>query len=131
MHWTVFCTSAWTARPPALSLFATSQYAKIIRVRILSKRRIREASEEHAEWAASLSTWYGIVKTAHWDRFQDVRQTLSNADSVGSCVVFNISHNKCRLIAYINYKTHKVFILTILTHAEYSKNRWKHDCHCD
>jgi mRNA interferase HigB len=46
-------------------------------------------------------------------------------------VVFDISNNKCRLVAYINYRSHKVFILHILSHAEYGKEGWKNDCECD
>ena len=42
--------------------------------------------------------------------------------------MFDISHNKCRLISYINYRPQKVFILHILTHTEYGKGGWKNDC---
>ena len=83
----------------------------------------------HPEWAASLSAWYKIVENVatDWKHFGDVKSTWKNSDNVGICV----SHNKCRLIAYINYKSHKVFILHILSHAEYGKEAWKNDCECD
>ena len=42
--------------------------------------------------------------------------------------MFDISHNKCRLISYINYKSQKTFILHILTHTDYVKGGWKNDC---
>jgi mRNA interferase HigB len=97
-------------------------------VRIISRKRIREASTKHSEWEASLVAWYRITKSAAWRNFPDVKQGWRNVDSVGTCVVFDISHNKCRLIAYINYKTQKVFIFHILTHTEYGKGGWKNDC---
>jgi mRNA interferase HigB len=100
-------------------------------VRIISRRTIREACEQHAEWEASLTGWYRIVKAAKWDNFLDVRQTLNTADSVGNCVVFNVSHNPCRLVSYINYKAGIVYILHILSHVEYGKDGWKNDCDCD
>jgi len=100
-------------------------------VRIISRRRIGEACKQHAEWDASLTGWYRIVKAARWDNFSDVRQSLNNADSVGTCVVFNISHNRCRLVSYINYKAKIVYILHILSHVEYDKDGWKDDCDCD
>jgi mRNA-degrading endonuclease HigB of HigAB toxin-antitoxin module len=28
----------------------------------------------------------------------------------------------------VSYKTHKVFIRSVLTHAEYDKDKWKSDC---
>src|ERR1700734_4445979 len=100
-------------------------------MRILSRKKIRDATIDHGEWAASLNAWYRITRGADWSSFQDLRQTFGNADRIGSCVVFNISHNKCRLISYINFRSRKVFILWILSHPEYSKGGWKRDCHCD
>ena len=97
-------------------------------VRILSRKRIREASAKHPEWEASLAAWHRITKGADWKNFPDVKRSWRNVDGVGSCVVFDISNNKCRLISYINYRSQKVFILHILTHTEYSKDWWKNDC---
>ena len=111
---------------PALTL--NSQYAKICRVRIISRKKIREASAKHPQWAASLSSWYKIVKAAKWKHFPDVKQSWRNADKVGTCVVFDVSHNKCRLIAYIRCDYKKLFILHILSHAEYDQEGWKDDC---
>ena len=87
----------------------------------------------HPERAASLSAWYKTVKNAatDWKHFRDVKSTWKNSDNVGICVGFDISRNECRLIAYINHKSHKVFILHILSHAEYGKEAWKNDCECD
>jgi len=79
----------------------------------------------------SLESWYTITKSANWHNFPEVQQTFNSADSVGTCVIFDISHNKCRLITYIKYKSRKVFILLILSHADYSRGRWKNDCDCD
>jgi mRNA interferase HigB len=97
-------------------------------VRILSKPRILEASRSHPDWSASLNSWFKITKGADWTNFADVRATFGSADLVGSCVVFNIANNRCRLIAWINFKTRKVFIRSILTHKEYDKGLWKNDC---
>ena len=100
-------------------------------VRVISRKKIREASERHPEWEASLSVWYRLAKKAKWKHFPDVRQTWSNSDKVGTCIVFDISGNRCRLIAYINCGTQKVYILHILSHVEYGRDRWKNDCDCD
>jgi len=100
-------------------------------VRIISRKKIREASEEHPEWEASLSTWYKVAKNAEWAHFADVKQSWKNSDNVGACVVFDISHNKCRLVAWINYRGKKVFVRHVLSHAEYDKEKWKDDCDCD
>jgi len=40
-------------------------------------------------------------------------------------VVFNIAGNQYRLITAIHYNVGKVFVLMLLAHAEYGKDRWK------
>ena len=42
-----------------------------------------------------------------------------------SRTVFNIHGNDYRLIARVNYSTKRVFVLHILTHAQYDKGDWK------
>jgi mRNA interferase HigB len=54
-----------------------------------------------------------------------VRSVFAHADIVGRRTVFNIHGNDYRLIARVNYKTKRVFILYILTHVDYSKGGWK------
>jgi mRNA interferase HigB len=102
-------------------------------VRVISRRKIREASSTHPGWGASLRAWYKIVdnNSTDWAHFGDVKSTWKNSDIAGICVVFDISNNRCRLIAYINYRSHEVFILHILSHSEDGKERWKNDCECD
>jgi mRNA interferase HigB len=113
-----------------MALTSTSQYAKILPVRIISRKKIREASAIHPQWGASLASWYKIVKAAKWKHFPDVKQSWSNVDKVGTCVVFDICNNKCRLIAYVRYDYEKLFILHVLSHTEYDNEGWKNDCDC-
>ena len=69
--------------------------------------------------------WYRITKKATWGSLVDVRRDFAHADIVGRRTVFNIHGNDYRLIARVNYETRRVFILYILTHAEYSKGDWR------
>lgn len=48
--------------------------------------------------------------------------TVSSARTV---TVFNIAGNDYRLISAIHYDTGIVYALQVLTHGEYSKDRWK------
>lgn len=93
-------------------------------MRIVSRKAIREAARSHSEWGASLNTWYKITKNADWRSFADVRNSWRNSDMVGRFVVFDISHNRCRLIATIKYKWRLVYIRRILSHAEYDEREW-------
>jgi len=94
-------------------------------MRIVSRKAIREAVARHSEWAASLNAWYKITRNADWRNFADVRGSWKNSDLVGRFVVFDISHNRCRLIATIKYKWRMVYIRNILGHAEYDKKEWQ------
>jgi len=44
---------------------------------------------------------------------------------VGRFVVFDISHNRCRLIATIKYKWRMIYIRHILSDAEYDQQEWQ------
>jgi mRNA interferase HigB len=94
-------------------------------MRVISKRRIEEFVGKHPRAKPGLEHWYGVVKQATWKSLAEVKQVYPHADLVGRRTVFNIAGNLFRLIARINYRIQAVYILAILTHAEYSKGRWK------
>ena len=94
-------------------------------MRIVSRKAIREAIAKHGEWGASLNAWFKIAGSADWGNFAEVRNSWRNSDRVGRFVVFDISHNRCRLIATINYKWRMVYIRRILSHSEYDKKDWQ------
>jgi len=41
--------------------------------------------------------------------------------------VFHVCGNKYRLITAIHYNRQRVYVLRLLTHADYSKDFWKDD----
>jgi mRNA interferase HigB len=94
-------------------------------MRIVSRKALRDATARHSEWGASLNAWYKITENANWDNFAEVRASWRNSDVVGPFVIFDISHNKCRLIATIKYKWKMVYIRHILSHADYDQKDWQ------
>ncbi len=94
-------------------------------MRTVSRKAIREATAKHSEWGASLSAWYKITPNADWKSSAEVRNSWKNSDVVGRFVVFDISHNRCRLIATIKYKWRMVYIRRIVGHAEYDQKEWQ------
>ena len=92
---------------------------------VISRKKLLEASERRAELGAPLDIWYRIAKKAAWRNLMEVRRELPTADAVGEFTVFNIKGNAYRLITEINYRTGRVFLRYVLTHAEYSKGGWK------
>jgi mRNA interferase HigB len=98
---------------------------------IISRKKLVEAAQKHGDLAGALDAWYKVSKQASWGSIVEVRRTFSTADAVGDCTVFNIKGKSYRLITWINYKSQKVFIRHVLTHAEYNEEGWKNDCGCD
>ncbi len=94
-------------------------------MQIVRRKAIRVASLGHGEWRACLNAWYKIARNADWKNFIDVRNSWKNSDVVGPFVVFDISHNRCRLIATIKYKWKMIYIRHILSHAEYDEKEWQ------
>jgi mRNA interferase HigB len=66
-----------------------------------------------------------ITKRSRWASIVDERRTYPHADAVGEFTIFNVGGNKYRLATYINYRTGKVFIRHVMTHALYSREDWK------
>jgi len=94
-------------------------------VRIISRKAIIQATAKHSEWGASLNAWYKITRNADWTNFADVRNSWKHSDIVGRFVVFDISHNRCRLITTIKFRWRMVYIRFILDHTEYDEKELK------
>lgn len=99
-------------------------------MRVISRARLVEFWQGHANARAPLTNWYNHVskKTTTWTSFADVRRNYSSADKVGDCYVFDIGGNNFRLIAKIIREC--VYVLKIMTHAEYDGQAWIVECKC-
>jgi len=101
-------------------------------VRIVREKALEDAARRYPKSAAYLATWVKIVRNASWRNIADVRASYPSADMVrvrsGKPVyVFNVCGNAYRLVVALHFNTQMAFTLRFLTHAEYSKDRWKDD----
>lgn len=92
---------------------------------VITRKKLLDAAKRHGDLAEPLDAWYRIAKKAQWRSLVDVRCVCPTADPVEEFTVFNIKGNAYRLITEINYRTGRVFLRHVLTHAEYSKGAWK------
>lgn len=92
---------------------------------VISRKRLREFATTHPDAENALDTWWRVAKGARWTKLIDVQQVYPAAEAVGRFTVFNIRGNHYRLIASIHYPRETIFVRAVLTHAEYSKDRWK------
>jgi mRNA interferase HigB len=97
---------------------------------IITKRKLKEFWLLHPDAEAPLRVWSKLTGKAKWRNLSEVRATFPTADPYCECTIFNIAGNKYRLISHINYRRQKIYILHVLTHKEYDKEKWKDDCRC-
>ena len=90
-------------------------------MRIIALKRLKEhwLLPHRGDSEQPLKAWYAVAKEARWNHFADVKDQFRSASAVGERVVFNIAGNKYRLVAYINYEFHIVYVRFIGTHKEY------------
>ncbi len=94
-------------------------------MRIVSRKALREFARDHKDAETPLDDWYRISKRLRWTSIVDVRKTYPPADAVGEFTILNIGGNKYRLATSINYRTGRVYIRRVMTHAEYSREDWR------
>jgi mRNA interferase HigB len=94
-------------------------------MRIIKRGAMERFWRIHPDSKPSLESWYSVVRAATWTTPAEMKAIYRNADLVGRRTVFNIAGNKYRLIARVNYRSQRVFVLFLLTHAEYERGLWK------
>ncbi|MDX2214763.1 MAG: type II toxin-antitoxin system HigB family toxin [Oculatellaceae cyanobacterium bins.114] len=94
---------------------------------IISYKRLREFSEQHADCREALDNWFKVTSKADWSNLVEVQATFPQAEAVGNFTVFNVKGNHYRLIVSIDYERQLIYIKYVLTHAEYDKEKWKND----
>lgn len=71
---------------------------------------------------AAMMEWYTTAADASWSDFAELRRTFNSADYVvDGKVVFDVGGNKYRLVGLIGFRTKRIFVLFVGTHAEYDR----------
>lgn len=97
---------------------------------VITRKRLKEFWETHANAEEGLRRWHKIVAKAAWRNWADVKATFAHADLVKAAngttlVVFNIGGNAYRIAARVLLEYGRVYIKRVMTHAEYTRGRWK------
>ena len=98
---------------------------------VVTRKHLLEACNRYPDAAKELGAWLEIVRQARWRNFFHVRRSFKDADAVDQYVVFNIRHNRYRLITIIHYSREKdsriteghVYIRSLLTHQAYNDRK--------
>lgn len=91
-------------------------------MRIITKGTLREFWEQYPDAEQELKYWYDKVKNANYESPNDIIRDHPKSDTVGNNrIIFNICHNKYRLIVTFRYRLQTAYIRFIGTHKEYDK----------
>jgi len=98
--------------------------------RIVTPKRLQDYAADYPAAEPSLDHWEKTVMAASWQTPADVKQSFNDVDpakvkSGKTVYVFNIQRNEHRLIAAIHFNSGMVYVLRLMTHKEYDRNRWK------
>jgi mRNA interferase HigB len=81
--------------------------------------------QEKPESAEEAIAWYRVARAADWKNLADVRQSFPSADLVGNVLIFNLRHNRYRLIVRAAFRIKTLFVKAMLTHRQYDRGEWK------
>jgi mRNA interferase HigB len=105
-------------------LFTCSQIGNIVSlyVRVIKLKTLLTFWNSKKDSEQPLKSWYQEAKHATWDNPNEVKIRYPMASILKyNRVVFNIAHNKYRLVVRINYDYKIIYIRFIGTHSEYDK----------
>lgn len=98
-------------------------------MKVLGKLKLQQFWQKHNQAQKPLMRWLFIAENAHWNSINDVRKTFNSVDPLKhenkNYLIFNISGNKYRLIAIVEYAGQIVLVKSVMTHETYSKTNWK------
>jgi len=92
---------------------------------VISATTLKRFAAVHADAAEELSRWNKAASHADWCDVHEVRQQFPDADQYKSLLIFNIRHNRYRLIVKVDYRAKLLMVKEFLTHSEYSRGGWK------
>ena len=100
--------------------------------RVVSPARVKAYAKRFPKAEASLIHWLTTVRGAEWQNPAQLKASFNDVDPVTvdssrTVYVFNIEGNRHSLIAAIHFNTQTVYVLRIMTHKEYDRNRWKEE----
>ena len=94
-------------------------------MKLIGRDLIQLFERKHPDSRSSLKSSTQVVESNGFKHFVELKKTFGSADQVKPYTVFDISGNKFRLIAVVDYALQSVSVECVLTHAEYDEGRWR------
>lgn len=90
---------------------------------VINENELHIFAKRHSNSRKPLANWLQATRKASWKTFSDHRETFRSADYGKDLIVFDIGGNNYRLIGSVDYLAQRIYVLEVMTHAEY--DRWK------
>ena len=91
---------------------------------LLVKVRLKKFIAKHPQSEAELLAWHKVTRAADWSSLSDVRRQFPSADLVGMILIFNILHNRFRLITVASWRSKRIYIKALMAHKQYDLKEW-------
>jgi len=92
---------------------------------VFSEKPIREAKARWPHAANALAQWFRLASRVYPRDFSAMKSIFPATDKVGEFHVFDIGGNKLRLIAFVSYRSQRLYIKHVMDHREYDRGKWK------
>jgi mRNA interferase HigB len=97
---------------------------------VISRKTLVEFWTAHADAAEPLAAWFKVADKAKWEKWADVQQTYPKASYYHCCLIFNICGGNYRLVVRRSLNWRTLFVVGVMTHAEYDRAKWQAFCAC-
>jgi mRNA interferase HigB len=92
-------------------------------MRVITWKRLREFAEGHPHALVPLKVWRKLIEAHSFETPADVKRAFGTTVDFlpNGIVVFDIGGNKFRLSVNIRYRYGRVYVRSVMTHAEYDR----------
>ena len=77
---------------------------------VTSKARLEALIARHPQAEDELLAWHKIAPAADWNSLADVRLNFPSADRIGMVVIFDILHNRLRLVTVAAWRSRRIIL---------------------
>ena len=91
---------------------------------IISKKPFEEATRKYPKYAAAILKSYSVLKKVECQTPEELKTAFSSLDSFkykDKWYVIDVAGNNIRLMAFIEFRSGKVFVKHLINHSEYDK----------
>jgi mRNA interferase HigB len=89
---------------------------------LIGRERLKQFIQRHANARSWIQAWLAEVENALWRGPQDIKDRYASASFLSdNVVIFNVKGSDYRLEVQVAYKTGKVMVKWVGSHAEYDK----------